>query len=90
MLFIVHVGVVASMVFFGSPGKKWLVQKQQKRVGRAKLQEDKEKESMGVLGLPENPEEDLVELRKELLEKRNEMRRNSMAKEKEKEKQKSK
>lgn len=88
--FVVHLGIAASMLFFGSPGKKWLVERQQKRIGRAKLREEivMEMETMGVLGLPENPEKDLEELAKEMMSKKDELvaRRNSMALAKEKHK----
>lgn len=87
--FVVHIGIAAAMAFFASPGKKWLAQRQQKRIGRAKRLEELEgieKESMGVLGLPENPDEDLQELAREMMTKKNELvaRRNSMAQEKRK------
>lgn len=77
VFFFGHVGIIASMAFFGSPAKKWLQTQQQKRVGRAQVSSDaihKEGDfdgGAGPLGLPEDPVADLEEVRQELIARRN-------------------
>jgi lysophospholipid acyltransferase len=67
--FIAHLGIMASMAFFNSPGKQWLVAKQQKRAGRARMMERSisndsiHQEGGGLMGLPEDAAADLEEIR---------------------------
>lgn len=74
VFFFGHVGIIAAMAFFGSPAKKWLHARQQKRVGRAQVESIYKEGGFGgggPLGLPEDPVADLEEVRQELIARRN-------------------
>jgi lysophospholipid acyltransferase len=67
-----HVGILIAMAFFNSPGKKWLVKMQRDRVGErmrksASMDGLIRTETTGPLGLPENPQMDLEEIRTEVM-----------------------
>lgn len=68
--FFVHIAIIISLAFFYSSGKKWLVKTQQRRLGRAAEEAEEEEEVLqrtgGALGLPEDPEGDLLEMRREV------------------------
>jgi len=67
--FFVHVAIMATLAFFYSPGKKWLVKTQQRRLGRAAEEAEEEEvvqRTSGTLGLPDDPEGDLLEIRREV------------------------
>lgn len=68
--FFVHIAIVASISFFYSSGKNWLAKTQQRRLGRAAEEAEEELEATqrtgGTLGLPEDPEGDLLEIRREV------------------------
>jgi lysophospholipid acyltransferase len=72
LYFFVHIGLFAALGFFNSPGKKWLVDLQKKRVGRVEAEKEKTDRSAGVMGLPEDPMEDLEEIRLEFQQRRRE------------------
>jgi lysophospholipid acyltransferase len=69
-----HIAIILAMAFFNSPGKKWLVNKQRERVGGAERMRKSSSmdgltriETTGPLGLPENPQMDLEEIRSEVM-----------------------
>ncbi|KAI5820052.1 MBOAT, membrane-bound O-acyltransferase family-domain-containing protein [Pyronema omphalodes] len=72
LYFFAHIGLFAALGFFNSPGKKFLVDLQKKRVGRVEAEKEKTDRSAGVMGLPEDPMEDLEEIRLEFQQRRRE------------------
>ncbi|KAF8245090.1 MBOAT-domain-containing protein [Wilcoxina mikolae CBS 423.85] len=74
--FIVHLGIIASMAFFNSPGKQWLVAKQQKRAGRARMERSISNDSIHQeggghpMGLPEDAAADFGEIREAIARRR--------------------
>ncbi|TGZ81040.1 MBOAT-domain-containing protein [Ascodesmis nigricans] len=80
--FLIHIGIAVSMAVFASPAKKWVNARQRKRVGRVeKEKEEREEQEAGPMGLPDDMEEDMEEIRLELRGRRDsfleEMRKRS-------------
>lgn len=78
-----HVAILLAMAFFHSPAKPWLVKKQRERVGRvarksASMDGLNRTDSSGPLGLLEDPQMDLEEMRGEIVKAVEARRRNSV------------